>query len=498
MMDEDLSKYMRRLGHLPLCKVKFIMSQVLAGVAHCHRTGVLHLDLKPENVLLKNRGGLLDVKLADFGAAWGYRSGETGPTWDVTTYWYRAPERFLGVRENTPASDMWSVGCILAELLSHEPLFPARSEEMQLRLIVHLMGTPTEDNCPGCSQLPLYQEQVNRVGIRPEIDLWNNSRLPHEANDLLRKLVCLDPCKRISAEAALQHPFFAGVEQPPPPFALNTPIKVEAARQQGAKQKRSIDGCEADQCSPSLQRDFVQAKRARPGQNGQEGSVVVLPRSTQGSLEQREYMVDLTDSPAPAQLLAQTEDPQPPLPSEVWPPLPSGLPPASPAVTQPLSPAGRPAVPPYQAPPGLPAVLPPGLPTVQLPNGPAPPAVLPPRPPAQPPAGHTAVPPPRPPPGSPPKGAAAAAPAQAPAHLGRIATRSVAGATRPVMVWHHPGHTVAGQQLHYGSAWDPHYGTAAQLAYPYSAMYGQPVYAFPPVAPFNGSQAAGWAYTQPL
>lgn len=67
----------------------------------------------------------------------------------------RPPEVFLGAREYTPATDMWSVGCILAELLLQEPLFPAKSEEEQLSWIVQVLGTPTENNCPGCSQLPL-------------------------------------------------------------------------------------------------------------------------------------------------------------------------------------------------------------------------------------------------------------------------------------------------------------------------------------------------------
>lgn len=124
----------------------------------------------------------------------------------------------------------------------------------------------------------------------------------------------------------------------------------------------------------------------------------------QGPLGQYANVMDITDSPALAQPPAQTEEPQPPLPSEVWPPLPSGLPPA------------------------LPAVLPP-----------RPPAVAPAQLPAQPPAGRTSVPPPRPPPGSPPKGAAANIPAQVSALIGCMATRTVAGATWPVMVWHHPG-----------------------------------------------------------
>ncbi|KAI8092340.1 kinase-like domain-containing protein [Gilbertella persicaria] len=134
-----------------LSETKTLMLQLLSAVALMHDNWYIHRDLKTSNLLLNNRG---EIKVADFGLARKYGSPMGNMTQMVVTLWYRAPELLLGSKEYTTAIDMWSVGCIFAELLLNEALLPGRSEIDQLDKIFKLLGSPTEDIWPGFSQLP--------------------------------------------------------------------------------------------------------------------------------------------------------------------------------------------------------------------------------------------------------------------------------------------------------------------------------------------------------
>ena len=102
------------------------MQQLLHGLEHCHKQGVLHRDIKGSNLLINNDGVL---KIADFGLATFYHPDQSQPlTSRVVTLWYRAPELLLGATEYGPAIDMWSAGCILAELFAGKPIMPGRTE----------------------------------------------------------------------------------------------------------------------------------------------------------------------------------------------------------------------------------------------------------------------------------------------------------------------------------------------------------------------------------
>lgn len=115
-------------------EIKTLMIQLLSAVALMHDNWVIHRDLKTSNLLLNNRG---EIKVADFGLARKYGSPMGHMTQLVVTLWYRAPELLLGGKEYTTAIDMWSVGCIFAELLNNEPLLPGRSELDQLDRVNH-------------------------------------------------------------------------------------------------------------------------------------------------------------------------------------------------------------------------------------------------------------------------------------------------------------------------------------------------------------------------
>ncbi|XP_010531633.1 PREDICTED: cyclin-dependent kinase G-2 isoform X2 [Tarenaya hassleriana] len=151
-MEHDLKGLMESMKQpFSQSEVKCLMLQLLEGVKHLHDNWVLHRDLKTSNLLLNNQG---ELKICDFGLARQYGSPLKPYTHLVVTLWYRAPELLLGVKQYSTAIDMWSLGCIMAELLSKAPLFNGKTELDQLDKIFRILGTPNETIWPGFSKLP--------------------------------------------------------------------------------------------------------------------------------------------------------------------------------------------------------------------------------------------------------------------------------------------------------------------------------------------------------
>lgn len=184
--------------------VKSLTKQLLEAVAYIHSHNIMHRDIKSSNLLLSCDGSL---KLADFGLARKCDLGSTGYSCNVVTRWYRAPEVLLGDSHYDFAIDIWSVGCILAELMFKTPLFPGDDEEDQLHRIFSLLGTPDYEDWPEALHLPNWSaplfpsysrlyDHCQQFGANPVIDL-------------LRQLLCLNPAKRITAAEALKHPWFS-------------------------------------------------------------------------------------------------------------------------------------------------------------------------------------------------------------------------------------------------------------------------------------------------
>jgi len=187
--------------------IKGLMKQFLNGLAEIHKYNVIHRDLKPQHLLLSKKGVL---KIADFGFSRFIASPNRKMTVGVISNWYRPPEIFFGTQYYSYSIDIWSAGCIFAEFLMKSPIFytphqDIRGEKEILTKIFYLLGVPNEFTWPGVAQLNLFK--VFSPGDVETIDA-KFANYSVEARDLLEKMLVLDPNKRITAEEALDHPYF--------------------------------------------------------------------------------------------------------------------------------------------------------------------------------------------------------------------------------------------------------------------------------------------------
>jgi len=189
--------------------VKYYLYQMLQGIAYCHSHRVLHRDLKPQNLLLDRQNNSL--KLADFGLARAFGIPVRAYTHEVVTLWYRAPEILLGAKHYSTPVDVWSLGCIFAEMINMKPLFPGDSEIDELFKIFRLLGTPNEQTWPGVSQFADFKDTFPKWDRVPWRDMVPS--LDQMGLDLLSQMLRYEPQHRITARAAVQHPYFNDIAQ---------------------------------------------------------------------------------------------------------------------------------------------------------------------------------------------------------------------------------------------------------------------------------------------
>lgn len=210
-LEQDLAHHLDSRGGLDDVTSMSYLFQILCGVAYCHERSVLHRDLKPQNLLLDDRG---TIKLGDFGLARAFStSARRAYTHEVITMWYRAPEILLGSEIYSTPVDVWSIGCIFAEMVSAKPLFPGDSELDQLHRIFEACGGPCESHWSGVSQLPGYRPHFSSVRYRVSNLELRVPELTHDGLDLIQSLLVLNPSVRTSSGDALAHPCFDGVDR---------------------------------------------------------------------------------------------------------------------------------------------------------------------------------------------------------------------------------------------------------------------------------------------
>ncbi|KAK9890400.1 hypothetical protein WA026_010491 [Henosepilachna vigintioctopunctata] len=211
LMGADLNNIIRT-QKLSDDHVQFLVYQILRGLKYIHSAGIIHRDLKPSNIAVNED---CELKILDFGLA---RPTETEMTGYVATRWYRAPEIMLNWMHYNQTVDIWSVGCIMAELLTGRTLFPGSDRILfnihQLNLIMEILGTPSKEFMEKItsesakvyikSLPPLEKKDLNKyfIGANPN------------AIDLLGLMLELDSDKRITAEQALAHPYLAAYADP--------------------------------------------------------------------------------------------------------------------------------------------------------------------------------------------------------------------------------------------------------------------------------------------
>jgi len=203
-------QYAKLKQPMPLIHVKLYIFQLCRALGYIHSLGICHRDIKPQNLLLDPNSGVL--KLCDFGSAKILVKGETNVSYICSRY-YRAPELIFGATNYTTAIDIWSMGCVFAELLMGQPLFPGDSGVEQLVEIIKILGTPTREQIQ--SMNPNYTSlKFPDIKAHPWHKVFKSRLVTAEALDLVSKVLVYTPTSRLNPFEVCAHPFFDKLRDP--------------------------------------------------------------------------------------------------------------------------------------------------------------------------------------------------------------------------------------------------------------------------------------------
>ncbi|KAJ1486956.1 kinase-like domain-containing protein [Baffinella frigidus] len=276
-MECNLYELMKdRKKFFPESQLRNIIFQMLQGLAHMHKNGYFHRDMKPENVLVAKEV----TKIADFGLAREIRSRPPYTEY-VSTRWYRAPEVLMRSRNYNAPIDMFALGCIIAELYMLRPLFPGNSESDMINKCCHILGSPTNENWPDGMKLAA----ARRIKFPQCPKVPFSKLMPHasaESIHLIDEMLHWDSAKRITCSESLQHPYFqigrsiresGGDDRSVAASRSSTHRSVEA---QGASKEQKLEKALV-QKKPQATGDEGGAEKARKGEGGKRHGAEELP-----------------------------------------------------------------------------------------------------------------------------------------------------------------------------------------------------------------------------
>ncbi|CAM9684153.1 unnamed protein product [Chrysoparadoxa australica] len=211
LLESDLDRIISSQQQLSSQHFRYFIYQLMRGLKYIHSANVLHRDLKPSNLLVNAN---CDLAICDFGLARGVEAEEDESLTEyVVTRWYRAPELLCDSPHYGKSVDIWSVGCIFAEMLLRKAIFPGKNPMHQLKMILGMLGSPSSpdvlDSNPAAIQM---MQEASGKTIPPLASHFPPDTDP-QAIDLLRRMLKVDPSKRLTVEEALEHPFLSQLHQ---------------------------------------------------------------------------------------------------------------------------------------------------------------------------------------------------------------------------------------------------------------------------------------------